>query len=63
MLIVATGKGFTVIVICSEVTAGHPPDAGNVVPVAVTVYVVVEFGVAIGFEIFVLLNPTAGDHE
>ena len=57
LVIAATGKGFTVTVICSEVSAHTSA------PVAVTVYVVVEFGVAIGFEIFALLNPTAGDHE
>ena len=51
----AVGVAFTVIVTASE--AVHPP-----LLVAVTVYVVVVAGLAVGFETVVELRPAAGLH-
>ena len=54
-LAVTEGEGLTVTV--TVVVPEHPPD------VPVTVYVVVEAGLATGFEMFGLLSPVAGLQE
>ena len=53
-LAVTVGSGVTVTI--TDAVAEHPKD------VPVTVYVLVTVGEAIGFAIFVALNPVAGDH-
>ena len=55
-VITGTGLGITVTVTVA-VTAGEHPSF------AVTVYVIVTAGVAVGMSIAGSLNPVAGDHE
>ena len=53
----ATGKGLTVTVMLFDLE--HPV----AVMVSVTVYVVVEVGLAVGLDTVVELNPVDGVHE
>ena len=56
LLKITTGKGKTVTVTESTTAGEHPS-------FAVTVYVVVTTGFAVGLLIAALLNPVEGDHE